>query len=110
MHEVKAALQANNWDLDVALEELQRQGLTAASKKVCRCNYHFVASPTHTPPAQASRTAAEGLVAVASSGDAAAIVEVNCETDFVARNPKFQVPFVLAILMRMPPTDSLGAL
>jgi translation elongation factor EF-Ts len=37
MHEVKAALQANNWDLDVALEALQRQGLTAASKKVCHC-------------------------------------------------------------------------
>jgi translation elongation factor EF-Ts len=34
MHEVKAALQTNNWDLDAALKELQRQGLTAASKKV----------------------------------------------------------------------------
>jgi hypothetical protein len=34
MHEVKAALQTNNWDLEAALKELQRQGLTAASKKV----------------------------------------------------------------------------
>lgn len=91
MHEVKAALQASNWDIDAALEALQRQGLTAASKKVGHCTSHFLTWPADAHPVQASRTAAEGLVAVASSEDAAAIVEVNCETDFVARNPKFQV-------------------
>ena len=40
---------------------------------------------------QAARVAAEGLVGVASSAHAAVLVELNCETDFVARNPKFQV-------------------
>ena len=45
---------------------------------------------TRATPLQAARVAAEGLVGVASSANAAVLVELNCETDFVARNPKFQ--------------------
>jgi hypothetical protein len=41
-------------------------------------------------PGQASRLAAEGLIGVASAGRTAVLVELNSETDFVARNPKFQ--------------------
>jgi len=50
---------------------LRKKGLAAAAKK-------------------AGRVAAEGLVGVAASGNAAAVVEINAETDFIARNPQFQ--------------------
>lgn len=72
MHEVKAALVASSWDADAALEELRKRGLSAVSKK-------------------AARVAAEGLVGVASAGRAAVLVELNTETDFIARMPQFQV-------------------
>jgi elongation factor Ts len=57
--------------MEAAVDWLRTKGLAAAQKK-------------------SSRVAAEGLVGVASSGNAAVVVEVNSETDFVARNEQFQ--------------------
>ena len=54
------------------------------------CLVRRCAGFTRATPLQAARVAAEGLVGVASSANAAVLVELNCETDFVARNPKFQ--------------------
>ncbi|KAL4434430.1 hypothetical protein ABPG75_000871 [Micractinium tetrahymenae] len=71
MTDVKTALQAANWDLDAAVAELRKKGLAAASKK-------------------AFRHAAEGLVGLAKGDGAAAVVEINSETDFVARNDQFR--------------------
>lgn len=68
--DVKKALEETDWDLSKASEELRKKGLSAASKK-------------------ASRSATEGLVGLASSGHGVAIVELNSETDFVARNQLF---------------------
>lgn len=72
MMDCKKALTDAEGDFDRAIELLREKGLAAAAKK-------------------ASRIAAEGLVYayVAENGDAA-MVEVNSETDFVARNPEFQ--------------------
>jgi elongation factor Ts len=71
--ECKAALAESGGDLDKAVEILRKRGLKVAEKK-------------------AGRAAADGLVAawVAPKRDAGALVEVNCETDFVARTDKFQ--------------------
>ena len=71
MMDCKAALQENNGDMAAAVDWLRTKGLAKAAKK-------------------AGRVAAEGLVAVASAGTAGAAVEVNSETDFVARNETFQ--------------------
>ncbi|MDR7038025.1 elongation factor Ts [Methylobacterium sp. BE186] len=71
MMDCKGALNETNGDLEAAVDWLRKKGLAKAAKK-------------------AGRTAAEGLVAVESSGHHAAIVEVNSETDFVARNDNFQ--------------------
>lgn len=71
MMDCKKALAATNGDLEPAVDWLRKQGLAAASKK-------------------AGRVAAEGLVGVQTSGKNGAMVEVNSETDFVARNEKFQ--------------------
>src|SRR4051812_21909921 len=71
MMDCKKALAATNGDLEVAVDWLRKQGLAQASKK-------------------AGRVAAEGLVGVAVQGPRGVIVEVNSETDFVARNDKFQ--------------------
>ena len=71
MMDCKAALAENDGDMEAAVDWLRKKGLAKAAKK-------------------ASRVAAEGLVGVAVGGRAAAVVEVNSETDFVARNDKFQ--------------------
>lgn len=71
MMDCKKALSETGGDLEQAVDWLRKKGLSAAAKK-------------------AGRVAAEGLVAVASEGNKAAIVEVNAETDFVARNAQFQ--------------------
>ncbi len=71
MMDCKAALTETNGDVEAAVDWLRKKGLAKAAKK-------------------AGRVAAEGLVAVESAGHNAAIVEVNAETDFVARNPDFQ--------------------
>ncbi|XP_010252915.1 PREDICTED: elongation factor Ts, mitochondrial isoform X2 [Nelumbo nucifera] len=69
--DVKSALVACNWDLDAAQKDLRRRGVVLASKK-------------------SSRTATEGLLALAQNEKRAAVIELNCETDFVARNEIFQ--------------------
>jgi len=73
MMECKKALVETKGDLDAAAELMRKQGLAKADKK-------------------AARIAAEGVVVIAKSPDArtAAMVEVNCETDFVARGPDFR--------------------
>lgn len=71
MMDSKKALQENGGDMEVAVDWLRTKGLAAAAKK-------------------AGRTAAEGLVGVAVEGTRGAAVEVNSETDFVAKNDQFQ--------------------
>lgn len=72
MMDCKKALMETNGDLEEACDWLRKKGLSAAAKK-------------------ADRIASEGLVGVASQGLTAAVVEVNAETDFLARNENFQV-------------------
>jgi len=71
MMDAKKALTEVNGDMDAAVDWLRKKGLATAEKK-------------------SSRTAAEGLVSVAIEGTRGAVVEVNAETDFVARNAEFQ--------------------
>ncbi len=71
MMDCKRALSETGGDIDAAVDWLRKKGLAAAAKK-------------------SGRVAAEGLVGVASAPRAAALVEVNAETDFVARNETFQ--------------------
>ncbi len=71
MMDCKKALAENNGDIEAAVDWLRKKGLAAAAKK-------------------AGRVAAEGLVGVAANGTSAAVVEINAETDFIARNPHFQ--------------------
>ncbi|KAK9152283.1 hypothetical protein Syun_010592 [Stephania yunnanensis] len=69
--EVKSALVNCNWDIEAAQKDLRKRGVVLASKK-------------------SSRTAAEGLLALVKNDKEAAVIELNCETDFVARNEVFQ--------------------
>ncbi|MCZ4345311.1 translation elongation factor Ts [Devosia neptuniae] len=71
MMDCKKALVENNGDMEAAIDWLRTRGLSKAAKK-------------------ADRIAAEGLVGIAADGKKAAVVEVNSETDFVARNEQFQ--------------------
>jgi elongation factor Ts len=71
MMDCKAALSANDGNLEAAIDWLRAKGLSKAAKK-------------------AGRVAAEGLVAVSVQGTKGVVVEVNSETDFVARNTDFQ--------------------
>ena len=71
MMDCKRALSETKGDLEGAVDWLRKKGLAAAAKK-------------------AGRVAAEGLVGVAVKGNVGAVVEVNAETDFVARNDVFQ--------------------
>lgn len=71
MMDCKKALEENDNDLDKAAEYLRKKGVAKAAKK-------------------AGRIAAEGLSTVLESGNKAVILEINCETDFVAKNEKFQ--------------------
>ena len=70
MMECKKALTESNGDLDLAADNMRKAGLAKADKK-------------------AGRVAAEGRVAVELAGDAVAMAEVNCETDFVANGDEF---------------------
>lgn len=72
MMECKKALVESNGDLEAAVEHLRKTGLAQADKK-------------------ASRIAAEGTIVLAASdaGDKAVLVEINCETDFVAKDKNF---------------------
>ena len=71
MMDCKKALTETDGDLEGAVDWLRKKGLSQAAKK-------------------SGRTAAEGLVGVVSARNRAAMVEVNAETDFVARNERFQ--------------------
>ncbi|WP_460450959.1 translation elongation factor Ts [Alsobacter sp. SYSU BS001988] len=71
MMDCKAALEANAGDVEQAIDWLRKKGLAKAAKK-------------------SGRVAAEGLVAVAVRDNRGVVVEVNSETDFVARNEEFQ--------------------
>src|SRR5436853_3061133 len=71
MMDCKAALGETSGDLEAAVDLLRKKGLAKAAKK-------------------AGRVAAEGLIATATAGTKGVVVEVNSETDFVARNEQFQ--------------------
>ena len=73
MMDAKKALTENGGDIEAAIDWLRTKGLAKAAKK-------------------SGRTAAEGLVAIATNdnGTTAAVIELNSETDFVARNEQFQ--------------------
>ncbi len=71
MMECKKALTDASGDMDVAIEQMRKSGQAKADKK-------------------ASRIAAEGTIAIANDGKTAAVIEVNCETDFVAKDDQFQ--------------------
>ena len=101
MMECKKALTEAGGDIEKAVEEMRKSGLAKADKK-------------------AGRTAAEGLVAIKISDDGkqAAVVEVNCETDFVSGGDEFKTfinnvadrvladsPADMDALMAMPVTD-----
>ncbi|MBY0361306.1 MAG: translation elongation factor Ts [Phreatobacter sp.] len=71
MMDCKSALNETAGDIEAAVDLLRKKGLSKAAKK-------------------AGRVAAEGLVGIVTAGPKAAVVEVNSETDFVARNDQFQ--------------------
>ncbi|MCJ8509008.1 translation elongation factor Ts [Rhizobium lemnae] len=71
MMDCKKALAETNGDMEAAIDWLRAKGIAKADKK-------------------SGRTAAEGLIGIASAGTSAVVVEVNSETDFVARNDAFQ--------------------
>ena len=71
MMDCKTALNESGGDMEAAVDWLRKKGLSKAAKK-------------------ADRVAAEGLIGAAGEGARAALVEVNSETDFVARNDRFQ--------------------
>jgi len=71
MMDCKAALNETKGDMEAAVDWLRKKGLAKAAKK-------------------AGRVAAEGLIGIAIAGTKGVVVEVNAETDFVARNEQFQ--------------------
>jgi elongation factor Ts len=71
MMDCKVALTEVKGDIEAAIDWLRKKGLSKAAKK-------------------AGRIAAEGLVGITTSGKSGAVVEINSETDFVARNEQFQ--------------------
>ncbi len=90
MMDCKKALVETNGDIEAAVEYLRKAGMAKADKK-------------------ADRTAAEGLIVIETSSDAkkAAMVEVNCETDFVAKDDNFQnfAKEVASIVLNNTPAD-----
>jgi elongation factor Ts len=71
MMDCKKALAENNGEMEASVDWLRAKGISKADKK-------------------SGRTAAEGLIGIAGAGHKAVVVEVNSETDFVARNDSFQ--------------------
>ena len=86
MMECKKALEANNGDINAATDWLREKGIATAAKK-------------------ASRIAAEGLAAILTKGNKAVIIEVNSETDFVAKNQEF-VDMINTILETVIDSDA----
>ncbi len=93
MMDCKKALEACDGDLEKSFDWLREKGIAKAAKK-------------------ADRIAAEGLTAFVIDGDVASIVEVNSETDFVAKNAEFQelVANVAKIILTNKPADLDAAL
>ncbi len=93
MMDCKTALIENNGDLEASVDWLRTKGLASAAKK-------------------AGRVAAEGLVGLATDGHSGALVEVNSETDFVARNDQFQnmVSTISRLGLEAKDTDALSAM
>lgn len=90
MMDAKKALTETDGDMDAAMDWLRTKGLATAAKK-------------------SGRTAAEGLVAVAVSGNTGIAVEVNAETDFVGKNAEFQgmVSKIAAAALNVADVDAL---
>lgn len=93
MMDCKTALNENNGDMEAAVDWLRTKGLASAAKK-------------------SGRVAAEGLVGIATKDTSGAVVEVNSETDFVARNDQFQemVSTIAEIALQAENTDALSGL
>jgi elongation factor Ts len=91
MMDCKRALSETGGDIEAAVDWLRKKGLSAAAKK-------------------AGRVAAEGLVGVAIRGPVGAVVEVNAETDFVARNQAFQSFVLTATKLALDGNGELDAL
>jgi len=92
MMDAKKALTETDGDMDAAVDLLRVKGLAKADKK-------------------AGRTAAEGLVAAATDGGVGVLVEVNSETDFVARNAEFQqmVADIAKVALTVDTVEELAA-
>ncbi|MDV7338861.1 translation elongation factor Ts [Terasakiella sp. A23] len=92
MMDCKKALSETDGDIQAAQDWLRQKGLAKAAKK-------------------SDRIAAEGLVAVASNGTTAAVIEVNSETDFVAKNDQFQafVKNAASVALEVADFDALKA-
>ncbi len=91
MMDCKRALGETSGDLEQASDWLRKKGLAAAAKK-------------------AGRVAAEGLVGVATEGSVGAVVEINSETDFVARNEAFQSFVATVTKLALAKGDDIEAL
>lgn len=93
MMDCKTALNENGGDIEAAVDWLRTKGLASAAKK-------------------SGRVAAEGLVGIASDGPIGAIVEINSETDFVARNDQFQemVSTIAGIALEADNAEALAEL
>jgi elongation factor Ts len=91
MMDCKAALNESNGDIEAAVDWLRKKGLSKAAKK-------------------SGRIAAEGLVAVNVRGSDGVLIEVNSETDFVARNEEFQALVRSLALVAIEKGASLEAL
>ena len=86
MLDCKKALEANNGDINASIDWLREKGISKAAKK-------------------ADRIAAEGVAAILTKGNKAVIIEVNSETDFVAKNEKF-ISMVNTILETIIDSDA----
>lgn len=94
MMDCKKALAETKGDIEAAMDYLRKKGLASAAKK-------------------SGRAAAEGLVSVASAGTVGIVIELNAETDFVARNDQFQTFLAqstdLALKNKITSVDALKA-
>ncbi len=88
MMDCKKALTESGGDMEQAIDLLRKKGLSAAAKK-------------------SGRVAAEGMIAAAGNGRCGALVEVNSETDFVAKNEAFQkfAAGIVEVVLEQKPAD-----
>ena len=93
MMDCKKALSETDGDMEAAIDWLRTKGLATAAKK-------------------SGRVASEGLVAFAVDGTSGALIELNAETDFVARNTEFQefASTLASLALNAGDTDALGAM